>query len=87
MLTALASPKTKVDENLSRFKANVFDLLAVAGWDLCVRACWVKEKALHKTVKSAEKDSFGVEEMESTKSSACENSSLARLVPLPLAHL
>ena len=35
--------------------------------------------------KSAEKDSFGVEEMESTKSSACENSSLARLVPLPLA--
>ena len=55
MLTALASPKTKVDENLSHFKANVFDSLAVAGCDLCVRACWVKEKALHKTVKSAEK--------------------------------
>ena len=51
MLTALASPKTKVDENLSRFKTNVFDLLAVAGCDLCVHACWVKEKALNKTVK------------------------------------
>ena len=46
-----------------RLRANVFDLLAVAGCDLCVRACWVKKrKSTPHRVKSAEKDSFGVED-------------------------
>ena len=53
-----------------RFKANAFDLLAVAG-ATCVVHVLGERKSSPQNVQIGGEDSFGVEEMESTKSSAC----------------